>query len=263
MKKSIPFLFFVVFLINGIAQTPFSVAENFGVKSIEGETLNLYDILDEGQYALIDFFDISCGPCQVFASDVQVSYESFGLNEEDVFYMGISYSGDNATIHEWDSIYGIQYPTVSGFQGGGNNVYSQYEILSTPTILLVAPNRDILGQVYLPDFVPQTTVIDSMIMANGIMPTFTSTRGLLNGGLNEKIIVYPNPAHETISMNGLNADKDNTFLLTVMNISGQKILEPFLQNTQQVSVKEMPDGFYFLNLHKGNVRVYSEKLLVQ
>ncbi len=71
-------LLFVFINTYTISQTSLTVAENFNIKTPMGETINLYEILDNGQHVVIDFFNITCGPCQIFAPDIQTSFEHFG-----------------------------------------------------------------------------------------------------------------------------------------------------------------------------------------
>ncbi|NTW25246.1 MAG: hypothetical protein HGA37_11130 [Lentimicrobium sp.] len=38
-----------------------------------------------------------------------------------------------------------EYPSVNGLQGGGNNVVDAYQVLSYPTVILIAHYRTILN----------------------------------------------------------------------------------------------------------------------
>ncbi len=44
------------FLMTAVGQTTLDTALNFSVKDTYGNTLNLYDILDDGRIVVIDFF---------------------------------------------------------------------------------------------------------------------------------------------------------------------------------------------------------------
>lgn len=56
MKKNILLLFFVSLFMGGIAQTTLDTAVNFSVKDTYGNTLDLFEILDDGKIVVIDFF---------------------------------------------------------------------------------------------------------------------------------------------------------------------------------------------------------------
>ena len=250
-----------------ISQTPLSVAENFNIKTPAGETINLYNILNGGQHVVIDFFNITCGPCQVFAPHIQTSSEHFGNNEADVFFMGISYSGDNNLIIQWDSTYGITYPTISGSDGGGVNVHIDYGILSVPTIVLIAPNKNIIGQLFLPDYTPSTNVIDSMLMDHGLFPVFT---GEYENYLphNSNVSVYPNPIRERATLK-LDVTQDSHLKIELINMLGRKVYqkaETALQEgmySMELSFENITKGIYILNIKDNKKVIYNQKVIIE
>ena len=64
MKKLFTLFFVLVMSIGVSAQTPLTQAVDFSTIDHHGNEINLFEILDGGQYVLIDFFYTSCGPCQ-------------------------------------------------------------------------------------------------------------------------------------------------------------------------------------------------------
>jgi len=56
MKKNLLFILFVFAIFQGNSQTTLDTAVNFSVKDIDGNTIELFDILDEGKIVMIDFF---------------------------------------------------------------------------------------------------------------------------------------------------------------------------------------------------------------
>ncbi|MCD4729406.1 MAG: T9SS type A sorting domain-containing protein [Bacteroidales bacterium] len=250
-----------------ISQTSLTVAENFNVKTPTGETINLYDILDNGQHVVIDFFNITCGPCQVFAPDIQISSEHFGNNEEDVFFVGISYSGDNNLIVQWDSTYGITYPTISGSDGGGVGVHIDYSILSVPTIVLIAPDKNIIGQLFLPDFIPATSVIDSMLMAHELFPVVTEVQNNNQNQIRE-IVIYPNPVKDK-AMLELDVTKNSHLEIELINLFGNRVFQmsemPFQngKHSIELSFKNVSKGIYILNITENNLVIYNQKVILE
>ncbi len=135
--RKIWFLILLLGSITASSQTLLTEANDFSVKTLEGETIYLFPLLDEeNMIVVIDFFSTTCGPCQDYADDFQRSYENFGSNTGNVYFMGINWGNDNEGVHEFDSIFGLTYPTASGTQGGGNIVFNlktkELEVLNLP-----------------------------------------------------------------------------------------------------------------------------------
>ena len=157
MKKLLLFVFALSLGWGLKAQCPLTTAVDFTATDCHGTEVHLFDILDGGQYVLIDFFFTTCGPCQQATPNIVQSYYSFGCNMHDVFYMEISVSDANAACQTWATNYGVEYPTI-GTTGGGNNICSQYQISYYPTVILIAPDRSIVIQDLWPISTPQAVI---------------------------------------------------------------------------------------------------------
>ena len=146
MKKLFTLIIAIFLCINIKAQTSLTEAVNFTVTECYGEEeITLFDILDRGQYVLIDFFFMNCTPCQTVAPKVVEAYKALGCNKHDVFFMEISPVDNNDVCQWWAERYGVEYPTI-GSAGGGLEVDEIYDIHSYPTFVLIAPDRSIAFQ---------------------------------------------------------------------------------------------------------------------
>ncbi|MBO7528978.1 MAG: T9SS type A sorting domain-containing protein [Bacteroidales bacterium] len=145
MKKIFTFIFAMALSFNVIAQCGISTAIDFTATDCHGTEVHLFDILDGGQYVLIDFFFTTCGPCQQATPKVVESYYAMGCNMHDVFYMEISPSDGDAACQNWANNYGVEYPTI-GNSSVGAQICNQYQIDAYPTLILIAPDRNILIQ---------------------------------------------------------------------------------------------------------------------
>ncbi|MBP5642979.1 MAG: T9SS type A sorting domain-containing protein [Bacteroidales bacterium] len=125
------------------AQCPLTTAVDFTATDCHGTEVHLFDILDGGQYVLIDFFYYSCSACNQTAPYMVQSYSAFGCNQHDVFYMEISDRDSDAVCQNWVNNYGVEYPTISGAAGGAA-INDQYGIGAYPTVILIAPDRHIV-----------------------------------------------------------------------------------------------------------------------
>ncbi|NTW25426.1 MAG: redoxin domain-containing protein [Lentimicrobium sp.] len=160
-------LFFL--LLAGTAQSQVAIdsALDFSVKDIDGGQHHLYEYLDAGNYVVLDFFTTNCGPCQTYASEISASFDYFGCNSGNVIFLGMNWGSDNQAVRLFDSIWGAEYPSVSGLQGGGNNVVDAYQVLSYPTVILIAPDRTILNNHIWP---PASDSINALVIAAGGVP---------------------------------------------------------------------------------------------
>lgn len=145
MKKLLLIIVAILLGFRLSAQCPLTEAVDFTATDIHGTTVHLFDILDGGQYVLIDFFYNSCGPCNIAVPKVVEAYHALGCNAHEVFFMEISpYDGDDVLMN-WCNTYGVEYPTI-GTSGGGSSLCSTYGITAYPTLILIAPNRQIVIQ---------------------------------------------------------------------------------------------------------------------
>ncbi|MBR7024128.1 MAG: redoxin domain-containing protein [Bacteroidales bacterium] len=143
MKKLVTLLLALALGFGLKAQCPLNQAVDFTATDCHGTEVHLFDILDGGQYVLIDFFFVNCGPCQQATPKVVESYYAMGCNMHDVFYMEISDRDSDAACQNWCQNYGVEYPTIGG-PAGGSGICNTYQIGAFPTVILIAPDRQIL-----------------------------------------------------------------------------------------------------------------------
>ena len=98
MKKLYASLVAVIFCFNlGFAQTTsLTEAVDFTVTTVHGEEINLFALLDDGKHVVVDFFFTTCPPCIASVPKVNESFEKYGCNNGDVFYVAIDVGDTNA-----------------------------------------------------------------------------------------------------------------------------------------------------------------------
>ena len=146
MKKIFTIILIAILSFNIKAQTSLTEAVDFtGTDCYGEETINLFEILDRGQYVLIDFYYYQCTPCQRVVPYVVEAYELLGCNKHDVFFMEVTHYDSDEICQWWAEKYGVKYPTISR-DGGGVEIRDAYNIPSFPSLVLIAPDRKILLQ---------------------------------------------------------------------------------------------------------------------
>lgn len=248
------------------AQTSLTTAVDFDVTDVHGNDYNLFDILAGGQYVLVDFFFTTCGPCIASVPTLNTLYTDYGCNTGDVFFISMDSGDTEAEVLQYESDYGGLLPSVSGNDGAGNAVVSAYGITAFPTVILIAPNHDIISQ----DIWPVTEAnYEAAIAGTPITPQSCSITGIKKFDLTTTAIVgmYPNPAVIGSKMD-FTVHRAERVSFDIYNMLGAKVttIEPALfmegLHTLDLPVVELSTGQYFINMMIDQNRVDVKKFSV-
>ena len=228
-------------------------AFDFTGTDCHGEEIHLFDILDRGQYVLIDFFFYSCSGCRLQEPNIVESYYRFGCNEEDIFYIGVDPYEDVGLCMQWCEEFDVKFPIISGFRGG-REIAEQYHIMGYPEFLLIAPDHSVVYThsdypfEYQFSFTDLQSVIDAY-EAIGI------EEHLCYDGVDESneqnVNLFPNPADDFV-----NLFVKGSSVIRVYNAMGQ-LMDAFVAENQQVKIEtsHYPVGLYFVQVDgKGFVK---------
>ena len=216
MKKLYTTLLLSFTIISLNAQTSLTTAVDFTVTDVHGETHNLFSILDEGKHVIVDFFYTTCGPCQASVPTMNQAYTDYGCNTGEIFFLSIDNGDTDAQVLQYENQFGGLFPSVSGIDGGGNLVVSNYGIGAYPTVILIAPDRSILEQ--------------------DIFPVSNITTALPNAGLN--IAVCDTGSTTTI-----------TEIVIEKEIKENRIFD-VLGRQKNVPFTDLPKGVYIIDKKK-------------
>jgi thiol-disulfide isomerase/thioredoxin len=264
MKRLLVILVIACFSGNISAQTPLSVAKDFSAKDIVGTTHHLFDYLDNNKFVLLDFFTTACGSCQTYAPEVSAAYSDFGCNTGNLVVLGINRGSNNASVHDFDSAFGVFFPSVSGTQGGGNRVVDSFQVLSYPTVILIAPDRQILEQYIWP---PSRQQLDSIIQTHGglMQSCITGNETIIPPLTESELSIWPNPSAGIVNIGtktGIGTE------IAILSMQGQLIEKyPWDNNSgnQVFQVKEvfgLNAGMFIVYLKKDGIIIDASKLVI-
>jgi thiol-disulfide isomerase/thioredoxin len=230
------------------AQTNLTTAVDFTITDLEGNSHNLFDYLDSGQYVCIDFFAYWCGPCQATAPEFNNVYHQYGCNDGDVTFLSIELEGTDAIVHDFEVAYAGDYPppAASGAEGGGGAVLSAYGIGAFPTYILISPDHSIVEQDIWP--------MDAIIL-NNVLQSYNLTQMNCTNSVEEAIsefTIFPVPASDIVNVELQEVGAE----INLINLLGANVITTIATETRtQLNVSSLEAGSYFVRVTlKGEVR---------
>lgn len=247
MKRIIPLLLALVLGLSVKAQCPLQTAVDFTATDVHGETIHLFDILDRGQYVLVDFFFTTCGACIQTIPFMVQSYSMLGCNQHDVYYIEVDEGDSQAACLNWVNNHGVEYPTISGVNGG-TAICNQYGIESFPTVILIRPDCSIAINDLWPISNAQTII--NRLGAFGIEPHDCNDDVCVEDTSSALFSLSPNPASDFVTLKSEGLD-----LVQVFNVLGQKVDELEANGTElNINTSSYENGIYVVKASEKTLR---------
>lgn len=253
---------FLLFLSLSASAQVGDPAPNFTVTGTDGNTYTLYDLLNSGKTVVLDFYYTTCGPCQYYSPQVNLAYAKYGCNDAEVFFISIDYDDTNAEVMAYDAQFGIQYPSVSGTQGGGNGVINQYGISGFPTFYVIDSSKTIVQQIDPPTL----QVFDFRFQQLGLQPAPCSSKTTEAVG-EEALEIYPNPlgADQILQVRLPEGDmREGSY--EVFDCCGRLLLDGSIEaggdGYANLNTGNLPEGIFILALrNKQNGKIWTGRFM--
>ncbi|KYH07874.1 cadherin [Chryseobacterium cucumeris] len=170
-----------------------------------------------------------------------------------------NHSGGKCSITGGYVYRGSQYPSLQGKYFFADYCSSQIGMLDTNnTITWTTPYSGNNFSTFGEDYQKRLYVAD---LSNGkIFKISTGTLGTNENTLGA-VKVYPNPASKEIFIDGV---KDKKATLEIISAEGRKVMETDqIINGKAINISGIPAGVYYINLKSGELKSYSQKLIIK
>ena len=231
-----------------------SAAPTFSVTDVHGVTHDLAAITGSGKWVVIDFFFTTCGPCQIAAPHITELYNKYGCNQGDLFVISIDTGDSDAEVLAYEATYSGTNPgpSVSGDDGGGNDVVSAYGVGAFPTVVLIGSD----GLMKVNDIWPIGSVadIEAAFTAEGFSPTpqSCSSAGIEENTLTHEVTIFPNPAVNSATVS-VDMEASNEVTVNVYNLLGAVVATQSFNGTEgennfEINTRDLENGRYIVNV---------------
>ena len=223
-------------------------APDFTVTDVDGNTHRLYDYVEDGKVVVLDFYYTTCGPCQFYSPQVNLAYSKYGCNTANVIFLSIDYNDTDTEVIAYDNEYAIEFPSISGLEGGGNAVVDDYNIIGFPTFYVIDSSKTIIDQIDPPTL----QVFDFRFAMHGIVPASCTTS--LDDVLDDHspISVFPNPIRQNDNLHIAFTEKlAGKCAYEIYDFTGRVIQTGSMQTTGQqseVKLAGLSPGMYFIRI---------------
>ena len=147
MKKILSIIIALIFALGLNAKTTTEIS-NFTATDYFGNEIDLYEILEGGQYVLLHVNTRTNGATATVTPPLVEAYKRLGCNQHDVFFIGIVPNGTTNVTKKYVEEYGIEYPMIhntdesNGMEGPAMDIWQSLQC-EMPTTMLIAPDKTV------------------------------------------------------------------------------------------------------------------------
>ena len=236
------------------------VVSDFTVTDVHGVTHVLSDYTNAGKWVFLDFFFVTCGPCQATVPFFSEFHEKYGCNAGDIVMISIDSGDDDAAVLSFETTYSMSTgfnpaPAASGTEGGGNAVVADFGIVAYPTYCIIGADMKLKNG----DVWPVSSMADfeTALTAVGLTPTEMACAANVEENLASlnNVSLYPNPATTSANIS-VNLEETSEVTVNVYNMVGAVVLSETFNgsngaNMFKLNTNSLDNGQYIVNISLG------------
>lgn len=250
--------------------TGYSVGQtvaDFTVTDKDGNTHNLYSITASGKYVMLDFFFVTCVPCQQTTPIFNQLHDKYGCNDGDLFCMSVNTGNDNnAQVTTFENTYGGTYshaPAVSG-DGGAGAVDAAFNPSAYPTYCLIGPDNKLINADIWP--ISSVASFEAAFPGGSNITPMACTALSISEELEVSTNLFPNPANDVLNVQLSTEMQLENVSIEITDLTGRKVLsieEVELSNKSlSVNTSDLAVGSYIINVLNNGKYVSTSRFLI-
>lgn len=151
MKKIIAMLCAVVTLgicaTDALAGAP-NVGDNYSdikLEDVNGNSVAVSQLLEDGKWVLIDFWATWCGPCRAELPHLKEAYEEYAPKGLEIYAVSLCGPGREANWKKFIKENDMTWINVWGYVGRESKAAADYGVEYIPTNFLISPSGEIVA----------------------------------------------------------------------------------------------------------------------
>lgn len=256
---------FLPFFVNAQLDEAF----DFTLVDTENDTFNLYNVLDQGYFVLIDCHGIWCAPCRSSIPSLKHYWDKYNGDNNCFYIFGLNTTGNESSEqvsqYKTDSL--IEFPMFA-MDSNEHRPWSICEDLggtiSIPQFFLINPNRSIeyyrLGGIG--DIDSQYSQQLDSVIGSFLEGTFCWKLHSPDISSDISIDIVPNPFHNSFFL-AASLQKRSIIHINIYNAFFELVFETHFYSdfiNREIVISNKPNGIYFLNISIDGFQ-YVEKLV--
>jgi len=254
LLRSILSLMCFAFLSSRVSAQSVTTAFDWTKTDCDGNTHNLYSLLDEGKVVLMEFVMLpNCQPCITAGKNlkkVQAAFDQTHPGMLKMFSMGFSDNYQCKQMMDWKAANGL---TTTAIAQGADQV-EQYGGMGMPTIVVVG-GKDHKVLYSMKGFSVKDTIAIKAAISQILSPA-SSVKSKPVADF--RCSVYPNPVQDASTIN-VTLDKSRMMDVTLYNVIGTPV-KTFYKGSlasgsysYSLSNKDLESGKYYVRISNGEV----------
>lgn len=232
-----------------------TIAPDFTLTDINGNSHNLYTYLNQGKTVFIDFFACHCPSCWAYHNQFELenlnaAHGPSGTQSQDVIVLAIEYDPNNGTNEflgisgntQGNWVSGTTYPFINP-EGANRSVLTDYAVNYYPLIYGICPDKLTVN-------VGTQTAMQHYAFASACAGT-----GIGANSNSNDILIYSNNSTLVIK-SGLPGVKIELF-----DVSGKLVLNDVTENVKEfIPIEHLSHGIYYYKAESCGKKVYGKVL---